>query len=63
MELILFEGCFDLLDEGQLPNMSEDAKASNQEYDNVKLTYFFHESLFTNQVVFFFYCYRQPEIF
>ena len=24
MELILFEGCFDLLDEGQLPNMSED---------------------------------------
>ena len=25
MELILFEGCFDLLDEGQLPNMSEDA--------------------------------------
>ena len=25
MELILFEGCFGLLDEGQLPNMSEDA--------------------------------------
>ena len=25
MELILFEGCFDQLDEGQLPNMSEDA--------------------------------------
>ena len=25
MELILFEGCFDLLDEGQLPNLSEDA--------------------------------------
>ena len=25
MELILFEGFFDLLDEGQLPNMSEDA--------------------------------------
>ena len=25
MELILFEGCIDLPDEGQLPNTSEDA--------------------------------------